>query len=364
VAPDRRYVLGGLLVLLSLLATVVLLNVVATVFFAVTVAYLLAPLRTRLHDRGISQWWASALATAAGFVGTVAVFAPLVVVLVLRFESLVALLELIPDSVTLVAFGIEYTVTFDTALAVVVARLSDIAAQFVTSAPVLLIKLTLFAFVVFALLLREDATRRAVLAIVPPSYRETAKALDRRTRETLFAIYVLQAATALGTFLIALPVFMLLGYEFPVTLATVAAVLQFLPIVGPSILLFGLGIYHFAVGEVLQAVLIVVAGGFFIAWLPDILIRPRLARETTNLPGSLYFVGFVGGLLSLGPIGVIAGPLVVALVVEVAALLSAEMNTVAVGEDEEAESGEGAVAVGESEAEQSEGGEVGESSAS
>jgi predicted PurR-regulated permease PerM len=363
VASDRRYVLGGLLVLLSLLATVVLLNVVATVFFAVTVAYLLAPLRTRLHDRGLSQWWASVLATAAGFVGTVAVFAPLVVVLVLRFESLVALLDLIPDSVTLAAFGFEYTVTLDAALAVVVARLSAIAAQFVTAAPVLLIKLTLFAFVVFALLLREDATRRAVLAIVPPSYRETAKALDRRTRETLFAIYVLQAATALGTFLIALPVFTLLGYEFPVTLATVAAVLQFLPIVGPSILLLGLGVYHLALGEILRAVLVAVGGGFFIAWLPDVLIRPRLARETTNLPGSLYFVGFVGGLLSLGAVGVIAGPLVVALVVEVASLLSAEMNTVAVGDDED-DGSAGAVAVGGSETEGSEDGETGDSSAS
>jgi predicted PurR-regulated permease PerM len=352
VAPDRRYVLGGLLVLLSLLATVVLLNVVATVFFAVTVAYLLAPLRTRLSERGVSQWWASVLATAAGFLGTVAVFAPLVVVLLLRFESLIALLNLIPDSVTLVALGFEYTVTLDTALAVVVARLSDIAGQFVTAAPVLLIKLTLFAFVVFALLLRENATRRAVLSIVPPSYRETAKALDRRTRETLFAIYVLQAATALGTFLIALPVFVLLGYEFPIALATVAAVLQFLPIVGPSILLFGLGAYHLAVGELVRAVLVAVGGGFFVAWLPDVLIRPRLARETTNLPGSLYFVGFVGGLLSLGPIGVIAGPLVVALAIEVASLLSAEINTVDV--DEESEATKGAVAVGTGETQSAE----------
>jgi predicted PurR-regulated permease PerM len=335
---DRRYVLGGLLVLLSLLAALALLDVLATVFFAVTVAYLLAPVRTRLSDRGVSQWWASALATTAGFLGVVVVFTPLVVVLVLRFESLVAILEFVPDSVTLAVLGFEYTITLETALAVVVAQLSAIAGQFVTSAPVLLIKLTLFAFLVFALLVQGETTRRAVLSIVPPGYRETAKALDRTTRETLFAIYVLQAATALGTFLIAFPVFTLLGYEFPIALATVAAVLQFLPIVGPSVLLLGLGAYHLALGQLLQAALVVFVGGFFVAWLPDILIRPRLARETTNLPGSLYFVGFVGGLLSLGPIGVIAGPLVVALVIEVASLLSAELNTVAVG-DETTEAG-------------------------
>jgi predicted PurR-regulated permease PerM len=55
-------------------------------------------------------------------------------------------------------------------------------------------------------------------------------------------------------------------------------------------------------------------------------IRTRLARETADLPGSLYFVGFVGGLLTLGPIGVIAGPLAVALVVEMGNLLTDELN--------------------------------------
>jgi predicted PurR-regulated permease PerM len=70
-----------------------------------------------------------------------------------------------------------------------------------------------------------------------------------------------------------------------------------------------------------------------VAWLPDVLIRPRLARETADLPGSLYFVGFVGGLLTLGPVGIIAGPLAVALVVEMADHLSEELNDVRVSED-------------------------------
>jgi predicted PurR-regulated permease PerM len=64
-----------------------------------------------------------------------------------------------------------------------------------------------------------------------------------------------------------------------------------------------------------------------------VLIRPRLAHETAQLPGGLYFVGFVGGLLTLGPVGVIAGPLVVALVVELSSLLSSELNDVAIEEE-------------------------------
>ena len=83
----------------------------------------------------------------------------------------------------------------------------------------------------------------------------------------------------------------------------------------------------------MRAALVFVLGSLLVAWLPDVVIRPRLARETADLPGSLYFVGFVGGLLTLGPVGVIAGPLAVALVVEMAELLTDELNHVPVSED-------------------------------
>jgi predicted PurR-regulated permease PerM len=187
-------------------------------------------------------------------------------------------------------------------------------------------------FLVFSLLHHQGDTRRAVLAVIPPTYRSVADALDQRARDTLFALYVLQAATSLGTFLIAVPVFVLLGYSFPITLAFLSAILQFLPIVGPSLVILGLAIWHVVFGDPTAALLVILVGGLLIAWLPDLLIRPRLASETADLPGSLYFVGFTGGLLTLGPIGIIAGPLAIALVIEMASLLSAELNQIPISE--------------------------------
>jgi predicted PurR-regulated permease PerM len=171
-----------------------------------------------------------------------------------------------------------------------------------------------------------------LLAVVPPAYRRVAKAFNSRARNTLYGIYILQAATALGTFFIAVPVFFFLGYRSVLTLSTVAAILQFIPIVGPSVLLVVVAAFHLAADQVVRAVLVLVVGGFFIAWLPDILIRPRLAERAADLSGGVYFIGFVGGLLSMGPIGIIAGPLVVALVGEAATLLSAELNEIPVEE--------------------------------
>ncbi len=326
VSRNRRYALGGVFVLVGIATALLLASVLGTVFFAVTVAYLLWPVRQRLVSRGLSRRLASGGATAGAFVMTLFVFVPLVVVAYLRFDSFVALLGLLPETLELALFGIEYAITLESLTAFLISLVERGARYAATSAPVLIVKATLFVFLVYSLLFYGEDAQRSVLALVPTGYRDAAVALNRRARETLFAIYVLQAATALGTFALALPVFYALGYESVVMLSSVAALLQFVPILGPSVLLAGLAAYHVAVGELVRAALVFLLGGFVIALLPDVLIRPRLARETADIPGSLYFVGFFGGVLTLGPIGIVAGPLAVGLFVESAALLSTELN--------------------------------------
>ncbi|MFC6874041.1 AI-2E family transporter [Halobellus marinus] len=339
---NRRYVLGGLFVLAGLLASVLLQSVLGTVFFAVTVAYVLWPLRRELVARGQSRRIASAGATFGAFLMALFVFVPLVVVVYFRSDSLVALLGLLPDDLAISLFGFEYALTLEAVSEFTILVIERAARRAATAAPVLVIKVTVFVFLVYSLLFYGEDAQRAVIALVPSAYHDAARALNDRARETLFAIYVLQAATALGTFVLALPVFFFLGYEAVIALATVSAVLQFIPIVGPSVLLAGLAAYHVAVGELLRGVAVFLVGGFVIALLPDVLIRPRLARQTADIPGSLYFIGFFGGVLTLGPIGVVAGPLAVGLFVESATLLSRELHP---GEsaalaDDDARSGE------------------------
>ena len=328
----RRYVLGGLFAALVLAAAVLLADVLGTVFFAITVAYLLVPLRGELTDRGLDPRLASVVVTLAALVGVVVVVAPLVFITASRLSEVLATLSSLPATYEFELLGQSFTVTVAEVRTSVVSLVQGAGRRVLVSVPVLLVKFTLFVFLVYSLLQRSDALGESALAVVPPNYRRVAKAFNGRARNTLFGIYVLQAATALGTFLIALPVFVLLGYESVLTLSVVAAILQFIPILGPSVLLAIIAVFHLAADEFVRALLVLGVGGFFVAWLPDILIRPRLAERAANLSGGVYFIGFVGGLLSMGAIGVIAGPLVVALVVEAASLLSEELNAVPVEE--------------------------------
>ena len=323
----RLYVLGGVLAAIGTLAAVILFDVLGTVFLALSVAYLLVPLRRRLRRHGFSRLTSTLAVTAMAVGGVGALFGPLVYLLIVRFSEVTALIRGLPESIPLGIGGFTYDLVVSDAITLISRELTALAGAIAAALPVLLIKLTLFVLLVFSLLHNQQDIRSGVLTVVPPNYRDIAEALHTRARETLFALYVLQAATAIGTFLIALPVFVLFGYDSPIVLATVAGVLQFVPVAGPSLLIAVLVGGHLVAGDIGSALAVGLVGGGLIAWLPDLLIRPRIASRTADMNGSLYFIGFIGGLLSLGAIGIIVGPLVVALLVEAAGLVAYEFET-------------------------------------
>ena len=324
---DRRYVLAGVVVVIGLVTGAILLEVLGTILFALTVAYVLLPVHGWLVRRGLSAWTAGVVATLIGFLGAVAVFSPIVYTLYVRRDELIAVLESVPEEVTVTVAGESFTVEAVEAQAWAIDQVQSIAVSFATAAPELAVKFALFVLLLFAVLLKADDAIRAAVAPVPHEYRDVVYALGLRIRETLYAIYVLQLATAGATLLVGYPLFWLLGYEAPFTLALLAAILQFVPIIGPSLLVVPLALYEVViVGDLVQGTLVAVLGVVLIAWGPDVTVRPRLARRSAGLPGSLYFVGFTGGLFTLGAIGIVVGPLIVAVFVEAVSLLADEVN--------------------------------------
>ena len=324
---DRRYVLAGVVGVLGLITGAILLEVLGTILFALTVAYVLLPVHGWLVRRGLTEWTAAVAATLIGFTGAIAVFSPIVVTLYFRIDQVMGVIEDVPREIPVEAFDVAYTIEVAEVQSLALDFLSGVAVSFASALPVLAIKFALFVILLFAILLKGDAAGRAAIAPVPHAYRDVVYALAKRARETLYAIYVLQLATSVATLLIGYPLFWLLGYEAAFTLAIIAAILQFVPIIGPSLLIVPIALYHVAAGELLAAVLVGVLGIGLVAWFPDVGVRPRLARRSAGLPGSLYFIGFTGGLFTLGAIGIVVGPLIVAVFVEAVELLADEVNS-------------------------------------
>lgn len=320
--------LGGIVVVLGLITGAILLEVLSTILFALTVAYVLLPVSGWFERRGLTPWLSAVGATTVGFLGALAVFAPIFITLYLRRAELLAFVQTIPDEILIVVPVVESTITLESAEVqrLITAQVQEIALAVGAAAPELAIKFALFVLLLFGLLLKGDAAGRAAIAPIPYEYRDVVGALDKRARETLYAIYVLQVGTSVATLLIGYPLFLLLGYDSAFTLAFISALLQFVPIIGPSLLIIPLAAFHVTMGEIGAAILLLVLGIGLVAWFPDVAVRPRLARRSAGLPGSLYFVGFTGGLFTLGAIGIVVGPLIVAVFVESVELLSEEVN--------------------------------------
>ena len=322
----RRRVLLGVFAATAVVTTLVLAEVIATVFFAITIAYVIYPVRQWLVDHGRGRRVAAAVATLVAFLGGLAAVVPIVGALYVRRQAFISFIRDLPPEVPVSLFGFEYAVDVTENVAQVQAAVTSLAVDTAAAAPVLALKATLFVFLVYGLLLRPHDIRVAVLELVPATYRDLTLDFHDRVRSTLNAIYVLQAATAFATFLIAYVVFAVLGYDSALVLAVLAGVLQFIPVIGPSVIVLGLAAYHLVLGDTGAAVLVTAFGLVLIGFLPDAIVRPRLASMTADMPASLYFIGFIGGVLTVGIVGFIAGPLAVALFVEAANQLTEEVD--------------------------------------
>lgn len=329
----RQYVLAALLASLAILSALILGAVLRTVVFAITVAYVLYPVKRWFLRHGLSDRVGSAAATVASFVGVSLLLGPLALLVYQRRGQFIGGLRGIPESLSLRIAGFEFAVDTEPFVERAVSILQEFAVDVAVAVPGLALQFALFTLVVYGVLYKPRAIRAAVYGAVPYGYHDVLDRLHRRVEKTLFALYVLQGLTAFATFLVALVVFWLLGYEAVLSLAVIAGILQFIPILGPSLLLVTLAASDFLAGAVPRAALVLALGGLFIALAPDAVVRMKLAGKTGELPSSLYFIGFVGGVLTVGALGIIVGPLVVALLVEAVALLSEENGTVPTGSE-------------------------------
>jgi predicted PurR-regulated permease PerM len=323
---DRRRLLGVALVAFLLLSAVVLAEVINTVLFAITIAYVLFPLRQWLVGRGYSDRLSTLGVTVGAAFTVFALAIPAVYVVYRRRSALVDLVRSLPDEVPLEIGGYSYVIVTTNAVPALQSFLQSIALSGVSALAVVAFKAMVFALVVYGVLTTPYAVKQAIYGLAPAHYHDIVTAYSERIRATLLGIYVVQAVTALATSVLAFLVFVGLGYDSALTLAVAAGVLQFIPVLGPSVIIAALAVVDLVGGNTPRAVLVLVVGLLVIGFLPDAVLRPRLADFAADLPTTLYFVGFVGGVLTIGVIGFVVGPLVVALLVETVELLSTELD--------------------------------------
>jgi predicted PurR-regulated permease PerM len=110
--------------------------------------------------------------------------------------------------------------------------------------------------------------------------------------------------------------FALMGIPSPVTWGVVMAVLAFIPLVGPFLIYLPAAAYLIITGAVVKGIILILFGILVISTI-DNLLRPYFIENRTKMSFIILFFSVLGGIKLAGLLGVIMGPLIVALFVSV-----------------------------------------------
>jgi predicted PurR-regulated permease PerM len=152
------------------------------------------------------------------------------------------------------------------------------------------------------------------LTLQPGQLRRTLDQLRSVSRSVVGAHFVtgaVQAAVAT------------LGYYFahvpsPLLFGVVTLIASFIPSIGTALVGLPLAVLLWIIGRGGSA-LFLVGWTTLVTGLIDNLVRPLLVRGGTKLHGAVIFFSLIGGVLAFGPIGILVGPLAVALFLSVTA---------------------------------------------
>ena len=196
----------------------------------------------------------------------------------------------------------------------IVAGITGWVGDFLAASPVFIVKIVIFFLTLYLFLLNGDKLIREIRSLIP---YQTVASLDRLTKttvDTMYSVYIVNVEAAILTFILAIPFFMLLGYGHVLFWSTLCGLFQLIPFFGPQILIAFLLIYELLLGDIRGAILTICVGYPLISGIADFYFRPKRMGARMAIHPVLMMVGIFGGMLLMGLLGLVLGPLIVALI--------------------------------------------------
>jgi len=164
---------------------------------------------------------------------------------------------------------------------------------------------------------------RAWLEANVPLDPEHLRRLLAAVEETGRGLFVGAGLTALTQASIASVTYAALGVPRPLVLGVLTFMAAFVPAVGTALVWLPVAVGLALRGHVTQALVLLGVGMLVVATI-DNLLRPVFARfGKLQMPAVVVLLSMIGGLLTIGPSGLILGPLATRLTLEVLALVRA-----------------------------------------
>lgn len=149
---------------------------------------------------------------------------------------------------------------------------------------------------------------RGVLPLTPPQRdRLLHTAHDVLYASVYSSLLIAAAQGTLGGLL-----FWIVGVRSPVFWGVVMAFFGLLPVVGAWVVWLPAALLFLLEGQVVRGLVLLGVGALVISMVDNV-VRPWLISGRVRLNGLLVFISVLGGVAAFGPVGLVVGPLIVAI---------------------------------------------------
>ncbi len=186
----------------------------------------------------------------------------------------------------------------------------------------LLIDLGVLIVALFFLLSQGRRLVGWIVSVLPLS-REQSHSLVGELRDVTRAVFAATIATAFLQTSIAAVGYWIAGVPYLTAVLLLTLIASLIPVVGGAAIVCAVGLLYLLTGDIGNGVFLLIWGVLPVG-LSDNLAKPWLAQGATQLPGAVVLFAMIGGVAVFGPMGIVAGPLIVALFTATLGLLREE----------------------------------------
>ncbi len=186
---------------------------------------------------------------------------------------------------------------------------------------------TLMMMVAFFFLLTEGPILVQWILRISPLKEGQMKELLHDFKNMSGAVLVGSVGTAFVQTLVALVGYWIAGARNALLLAALTFVGAFVPLVGAGAVVIGAALILFFTGHSAPALFLGIWGAVVVSSI-DNLVKPYLMRGRLEVSTGVIFFALIGGATVFGPIGLLAGPLVIAFFLAMVRMCQKELSEV------------------------------------
>jgi predicted PurR-regulated permease PerM len=150
--------------------------------------------------------------------------------------------------------------------------------------------------------------------------------LSEITENTIYALIIVQISAAIISFILAIPFFTLLGRGDVLLFSTMIGFAMLIPLIGAQAMILIFALYFLSIGDSGAAVIMLLVGYPLLSGWIDFFYRPVMMGRRVSVHPVIMMIGIFAGVPFMGIVGFILGPVLIALVVIGAQILSQEFG--------------------------------------